>query len=377
MSRINVWGYLAEYEREKEDLLDGVRKVFESGHLILGDSVTRFEEAFARYCSVRHGVGVDNGTNALMLAMRALGIGAEDEVITVPNTAAPTVVAIRQIGARPRFVDIDPSTYLMDTSSLEEAVTARTRCILPVHLFGQCVDMEVILDVARRHRLFVLEDCAQSHGARYGDRVCGGLGDAAAFSFYPTKVLGAYGDAGIVITNDELVAERVRRLRYYGMAPGRYFVTETLGYNARLDTVQAEILLRRLRRLDQYIERRRELGARYAEQLEGTGLVLPSVCPKSTHVYYLYVVRHPQRDEIIEAMRERDIFLNVSYPWPCHLQGGFADLEYRTGDFPQSEAAAREIFSLPMYPSLSDSEQERVCMELRDVLSKLPREVRR
>jgi aminotransferase EvaB len=369
MSRINVWGYLQEYQNEKKDLLEAVRRVFESGQLILGSSVPHFEETFARYCSAKHGIGVDNGTNALMLALRALGVRSGDEVITVSNTAAPTIVAVRQIGAIPRFVDIDPHTYLMDTNRLEEAVTERTRCILPVHLFGQCVDMESVLDVARRHSLVVLEDCAQSHGAQYKGRVCGSLADAAAFSFYPTKVLGAYGDAGIVLTNDDRVAEKVRRLHYYGMDANRYFVMETPGYNSRLDTIQAEILLCKLERLGQYIERRRMLAARYGEQLGDTNLVLPVISSTNTHVYYVYVVRHPRRDQIIEAMRGRNIFLNVSYPSPCHLQDGFADLEYRDGDFIHTENAAREIFSLPMYPSLSEVEQDRVCSVLRKVLS--------
>lgn len=368
MTGIGVWGYLGEYEAEKEDLLEGVRQVFESGQLILGESVGRFESAFARYCGVGHGIGVNSGTDALVVALQALGVGPGDEVVTVSNTAAPTVVAIRQTGAVPRFVDIDPRTYLMDTSQLEDAISPRTRCLLPVHLFGQCVDMHEVAKVARRNDLQVLEDCAQSHGARLEGRICGSFGGAAAFSFYPTKVLGAYGDAGIVVTDSEEVASKARRLRYYGMDAGRYFVVSSPGYNSRLDTVQAEILLRKLGRLERYIERRRELAARYDEILADTELVLPAAAPRSTHVYYLYVARHPRRDAIIEAMGELGVFLNVSYPWPCHIQDGLASPECPPGALPRTESAAKEIFSLPMYPSLTDEEQESVCDRLRQVL---------
>jgi aminotransferase EvaB len=367
--RINVWSYLAEYEEEKEDLLDAVQQVFASGNLILGEPVTRFEEEFAAYCGVSYGVGVDNGTNALVLGLRALGVLPGDEVVTVANTAAPTVVAIRQVGAIARFVDVDPRTYLMDTCQLAAAITSRTRCIVPVHLYGQCADMKAVAAVAEQHGLHVLEDCAQSHGARQGGRVCGSFGDAAAFSFYPTKVLGAYGDGGIVVTNHEGVADRVRRLRFYGMDPGRYFVIETPGHNARLDTVQAEILRRKLRRIEQYIARRQRLADRYRDQLRDTSLRLPEVAPDNTHVYYVFAVRHFERERIMEYLRTADIAVNISYPWPCHLQTGFADLGYRKGDLPHTEAVADEIFSLPMYPSLTDAQQDRVCAVLRTLLS--------
>jgi aminotransferase EvaB len=366
---INVWAYLDEYEAEREDILAAVDQVFRSGRLILGESVRGFEEAFARYCGCEHGVGVDNGTNALVIALEALGIGSGDEVVTVANTAAPTIVAIASVGARPRFVDIDPETYLMDLGQLEGAIGADTRCILPVHLYGQCVDMAPILELAKDRGLCVLEDCAQAHGAQLRGRRAGSFGDAAAFSFYPTKVLGAYGDGGMVLTNEASRAEAARRLRYYGMAD-RYYVVQH-GHNARLDEVQAEILRRKLTRLDGYIARRQALAARYREQLGDTDLVLPAVGPERTHVYYVHVVRHPKRDAILEAMRARGISLSISYPWPCHTMEGFARFGYQVGDLPKTEAAADEIFSLPMYPSLSDADQDRVCEALREVLAEL------
>lgn len=366
---LNVWDYLPEYREEQEDILDAVQQVFGSGRLILGVPVERFEAEFAAYCSVSHGVGVDNGTNALVLGLRALGVSAGDQVVTVANTAAPTVVAIRQVGAIPQFVDIDPRTYLMDVQQLGEAITSRTRCIIPVHLFGQCVDMEKVCRLASGRGISILEDCAQSHGARQRGRVCGGFGDASAFSFYPTKVLGAYGDGGIVLTDHLDLAQRVRRLRYYGMDPDRYFVMETPGHNARLDAVQAEILRRKLRRLDSYIAKRQRLATRYREQLADTELLLPEVAENNTHVFYVYVVRHPDRDRLMEALRAEGITVNISYPWPCHLQTGFAELGYGEGSLPHTERAAKEIFSLPMYPSLTEAQQDRVCSVLRRLLT--------
>jgi dTDP-3-amino-2,3,6-trideoxy-4-keto-D-glucose/dTDP-3-amino-3,4,6-trideoxy-alpha-D-glucose/dTDP-2,6-dideoxy-D-kanosamine transaminase len=291
-------------------------------------------------------------------------------VITVSNTAAPTVLAIDAIGARARFVDIDPATYLMDTAQLPSALTSRTRCVVPVHLFGQCVDMDTVRGFATEHGLAVVEDGAQAHGARCHGRRAGSMGDAAAFSFYPTKVLGAYGDGGIVLSDDEAIVAVARRLRYYGMTD-RYYVETTPAYNSRLDTVQAEILRRKLRRLEHYIERRRHLAARYRQQLAGTALALPAEAPGNEHVYYLYVVRHPRRDDIIDAMAAGGVHLNVSYRWPVHQMRGFAHLGYGPADLPETTRAAGEIFSLPMFPSLRDGDQDRVCALLRDVLRRL------
>jgi len=363
-----VWSYQDEYAAEREDILDAVDSVFSSGQLILGRSVSRFEKEFAAFHGAEHCVGVDNGTNAVKLGLEALGIGPGDEVITVSNTAAPTVVAIAGTGATARFVDIDPSTYLMDTSQLAAAVTNRTRCILPVHLYGQSVPMEPVLDVARAHGLEVVEDCAQAHGARRHGRAVGTSGGAAAFSFYPTKVLGAYGDGGAVLTGHAPVDKNLRRLRYYGMEE-QYYVEALPGHNSRLDEVQAEILRRRLRRLDGYIAARRTVAARYQEALSDTGLVLPATEPGNDHVYYLYVVRHPRRDTIIERLREYDIHLNVSYPWPVHTMAAFAHTESAKASLPVTERLADEIFSLPMYPSLSPGRQDRVIESLRAVLA--------
>ncbi|WP_089157700.1 DegT/DnrJ/EryC1/StrS family aminotransferase [Micromonospora sp. NBS 11-29] len=371
---IRVWDYLPEYHDEREEVLAAVARVFESGQLILGPSVAGFEAEFAAYHGVAHCSGVDNGTNAIKLALQALGVGPGDEVVTVANTAAPTVVAIDGTGAKPVFVDVREDDFLMDTDQLAAVLTPRTRALVPVHLYGQCVDMAPLRRLGEQHGLAVLEDCAQSHGARHHGRLAGTLGDAAAFSFYPTKVLGAYGDGGAVVTDDEHVDQNMRRLRYYGMED-RYYVERVPGHNSRLDEVQAEILRGKLRRLDAYVAGRREVARRYTEALADLagpgGLVLPSVSPGNEHVYYLYVVRHPRRDEIIERLRAYDVALNISYPWPVHTMAGFAHLGYAKGSLPVTEKLAGEVFSLPMYPSLSAERQQTVIRALRDVLTGL------
>ena len=365
-----VWDYLAEYENERADILAAVDRVFRSGTLVMGESVRSFEREYADYHGAAHCVSCDNGTNALVLALRALGVGPGDEVITVSNTAAPTVIAIDQVGATPVFVDIDPDTYLMDTSQVAAAVTERTKCLLPVHLYGQCVDLEPLQRIAEQHGLTILEDCAQAHGARRNGVLAGMTGNAAAFSFYPTKVFGAYGDGGATITNDDEVAANLRRLRYYGMEK-QYYVVQTPGHNSRLDEVHAEILRTKLMRFDGYLAARRKVAQRYREGLGDTELVLPKIAPGNDHVYYLYVVRHPKRDEILERLKTYDIELNVSYRWPVHTMSGFAHLGHAPGSLPVTERLADQIFSLPMYASLSEDLQDKVISAVREVLQTL------
>ena len=362
-----VWDYLPEYHSEREDILDAVDKVFSSGTLVLGDSVKGFEEEFAAYHGVEHCVSVDNGTNALKLALQALGVGPGDEVITVSNTAAPTVVAIDGTGATPVFVDVNEDDFLMDVGQVEAAITERTKVLLPVHLYGQCVDLDPLKALAERYGLALLEDCAQAHGATQRGRLAGTTGDAAAFSFYPTKVLGAYGDGGAVLTSRPDVEAELRKLRYYGMEKV-YYTVQTPAHNSRLDEVQAEILRRKLTRLDAYVAGRQEVARRYQEALGDTELVLPKVNEGNTHVYYVYVVRHPERDRIIEALKAYDINLNISYPWPVHTMTGFAHLGYEKGSLPVTEKLAGEIFSLPMYPSMPAGLQDKVIAALKEVL---------
>ncbi len=366
---INVWGYLKEYEAEKQEIMAAVESVLASGQLILGPQVAAFEAEFAQYCGVAHGIGCDNGTNAIMLALLAVGLCPGDEVVTVSNTAVPTVSAIVSAGGVPRFVDIDPATYLVDASALEAAVTGRTRAVVAVHLFGQCAAMEAVRDVAEARGLAVIEDCAQAHGATRFGQTAGSMSDAAAFSFYPTKILGAYGDGGMVLTDDPDVAAQLRRLRFYGMEKTYYAVEH--GYNSRLDEVQAAILRGKLKHLSGYIARRRELARRYDAALADTSLTLPATAPGNEHAYYLYVVRHSRREAVMAGLKARGVNTNSSYPWPIHTMAGYAHLGYKEGDLPETEKAAREIFSLPLYPSLSDAEQEQVIAAVLETLREI------
>lgn len=366
---IHVWGYLKEYELEREEIHSAIEKVLRSGKLILGDGVKNFENAFAQYNGVKFGVGVGNGTDSLILGLRALGVGQGDEVITVSNTAVPTVSAIVAAGAVPRFIDIDPETYLMDTTQIEKEITPKTKCLLPVHLFGQCVNMTEVDRIASKHNLKVLEDCAQSHGAKHAGKMAGAMSHISSYSFYPTKILGGYGDGGMLLTSDEELDKKLRRLRFYGMEK-QYFSLED-GYNSRLDELHAEILLRKLNHLDAYIQRRQTLARQYEELLSDIPLKLPRTATHNEHAYYLYVVRHPMRDKIIAELQKRDIFVNISYPWPIHTMPPYKSYGSGEGDLPHTEKAAKEIFSLPMYPTLADEEQLQVSHALHVILDRL------
>jgi aminotransferase EvaB len=359
---IKVWDYIKEYAQERDDILAAVDKVFSSGTLVLGNSVKSFEEEFSSYCDAKFGIGVDNATNGLFLSLKALNIGPGDEVITVANTAVPTVSAIVQAGATPRFIDVDPKTALMNVELLEEAITEKTRCVIPVHLYGQCVDMFPLLQIAKKHNLKVIEDCSQSHGATQNGKKCGSFGDLGVFSFYPTKTLGGYGDGGLITTNSEALNERLRSLRFYGMK-GVYYAEE-LGYNSRLDEVHAEILRYKLKKLDTAINTRRRLAQLYKERLTALDIQLPHESNGNHHVYYVYVVKHLERDRIMAELKIAEIFLNISYPWPIHTMRAYQYLGGKEGDLPVTEALAKTVFSLPIYPTLAEEEVDIVCKEL-------------
>jgi aminotransferase EvaB len=364
---INVWDYLREYEELREPILAAVDRVFRSGRLVLGQEGIKFEKEMAASLGVAGGVGVNSGTDAIYIALASLGIKAGDEVITVPNTAVPTVSAIQTLGAKPVFVDIRDEDFLMDVDQVEAAITPQTRAIIPVHLYGQCVDLDPLLKIAEKHGVKVMEDCAQAQGALYKNHQAGSVGHASAFSFYPTKVLGAYGDGGMVLSDDEAVIKMARSLRFYGMETQYY--SERHGYNSRLDEVQAAILSLKLPMIEGWIERRRAIAARYQDGLQGTGLKLPRENAHSRHSYYIYVVEHPtDRDGVLERLAKRDINCNVSYRWPIHTMRGSADLGYREGQFPVTERKAQQIFSLPMYPHLKDEEVDTVIATLKEVI---------
>lgn len=365
---IRTWNYLDEYTNEKKIILDAVDRVFSSGRLILGKNVETFEEEFSRYCCRKYGVGVNSGTDALFLALKALGIGDDDEVITVANTAVPTISAIVSTGASPRFVDIEENSYLIDPNRIKDAITKRTKCILPVHLYGQSADMKSINEIARKNNLFVVEDCAQATGAKFNDKIAGSMSDIAAFSFYPTKILGAYGDGGMVVTNNKFLYDKVRKLRFYGMKQ-RYYSLEH-GYNSRLDELHAAILNSKLKNLCEYITRRKILAQRYFKTLQDTQLILPKILKNREHVFAIFACRHKRRATIINALQKDDIFVNIDYPYPIHTMPPYRRF-FSAGqqNLNITERIAHEIFSLPMYPSLTFKTQDYVIQRLINVLS--------
>jgi dTDP-3-amino-3,4,6-trideoxy-alpha-D-glucose transaminase len=353
------------------ELAAAAKRVLDSGWYILGPELEAFEQAFAAYHGVAHAVGCANGTDAIELALRALGIGEGDEVITVAHTAVATVCAVERAGATPVLVDVDEATSTMDPAAAEAAVTNRTRAILPVHLYGHPADMTALAALAERHGLVLVEDCAQSHGARVGGRIAGSIGHLGAFSFYPTKNLGAYGDGGAVITGDAALAERLRRLRNYGQKD-RYHHAER-GQNSRLDEMQAAILRVKLAHLDSHNAIRRELAGEYSRQLAGLKGVTTPVCrPGAEPVFHLYVIRHGRRDELMSALKERGVDTLVHYPIPVHLQEGYRDLGYTPGALPVTERLAGEILSLPLYVGLRSETLASVADAVRDCARLLP-----
>jgi dTDP-4-amino-4,6-dideoxygalactose transaminase len=340
-----------KYKKEFDSIISGV---FEKGSFILGENLKSFEKDFAKYLEANHAIGVANGTDALFLALKAVGIGSGDEVITVSNTAVPTISAIDAAGAKPVFVDIEENTFNIDPSKIESAITSKTKAIIPVHLYGNPCNMGKIANIAARYKLKIIEDCAQSHGAEYKGKKVGTFGDFGAFSFYPSKNLGANGDGGMVVTNNEKLAEKIRLLRNYGFAD-RYNST-LRGYNSRLDEVQAALLDFKLARLDEWNERRRQIADRYIGELGKLPIMIPSVFPEHKHVFHLFVIRVKARSKFLAFMSASDINIIIHYPTPIHLQPAYEFLNYKKGDFPITEKVSEEIVSLPIYPELEEKE---------------------
>lgn len=348
-----------QYTNMKGEILSAVDGVFGSSQFVLGREVAAFEEEFAEYCGVRYGIAVNSGTSALHLALLAAGVGPGDEVITVPFTFVATVAAVGYTGARAIFVDVDPITYTMDPTQLEAVITPRTKAVLPVHLYGQCADMDPILDVARRHGLVVIEDAAQAHGAEYKRRRSGSMGGLGCFSFYPGKNLGAYGEGGIVTTNNPEFARSMRMLRDWGAEKKYHHVLK--GFNYRMEGIQGAVLRIKLRRLESWTEARRAHARAYMNALEECGLSLPFEAPERRHVYHIYPVLSAQRNELAEALAARGVQTGIHYPTPVHLLPAYADLGYRPGDFPVSESVASLELSLPMFPEMAREQMEEVC----------------
>jgi dTDP-4-amino-4,6-dideoxygalactose transaminase len=345
-----------------------IGEVIDCGAFAGGPFVDEFEEHFAAFCGCQHCIGVGSGTDALWLTLLACGVGPGDEVITVPNTFMATAEAITYCGAKPVFVDVDALTYTMDPTLIEEAITSRTKAVIPVHLFGQPAEMDPILEIARSRGLLVIEDAAQAHGAEYKGKRVGSLGDAGCFSFYPGKNLGALGEAGAVVTNDSKLQQKIRILRDHGQS--HKYHHSMIGWNARMDGIQAAVLAVKLRHLDKGNELRRSHAAKYDEALEEIEeLITPFVADYAHHVFHIYAVRVPRRDEIIESLAEIGVACGIHYPVPIHLQTAYLGLGYETGTFPVAERAARQFVSLPMFPELSLGQIEIVTTALKEAVS--------
>jgi dTDP-4-amino-4,6-dideoxygalactose transaminase len=359
----------AQYRSIKNEVHSAIERVLEGGQFILGPEVTAFEEEFATHCQSQHAIAVNTGTSALHLALLAAGVGPGDEVVTVPFTFVATAAAIEYTGAKPVFVDIDPVSYNMDPAKIEGALTDRTKAIVPVHLYGQSADMKPIMEIARNRGLVVIEDACQAHGAEYDGRRVGGVGDLGCFSFYPGKNLGAYGEGGMVVSNNPSYADAVRTLRDWGQQSKYHHVVK--GYNYRLDGIQGAILRIKLRHLDNWTDARRQHARTYDELLRDlnvNSLSTPVELDNRKHVYHVYAIRLRERNAVHRTLNDSGIQAGIHYPVPVHLQPAYTDLGYHRGDFPHSERAAAEVLSLPMYPELTTQQLNKVCSALVDAV---------
>jgi dTDP-4-amino-4,6-dideoxygalactose transaminase len=371
MKQIPWMNLTRQYEEIGTEILAAVKEVLESGFYVLGKHVIEFENQLAAFCETEMAVGVNSGTDAIELALRAIEIREGDEVITAANTAAPTVCAILAAGGTPVLVDVDERYATLDPALLKKAITDKTKAIVPVHLYGQACDMDHIMKTAQEHNLSVVEDCAQAIGATYTDttgvtRMVGTIGDIGCFSFYPTKNLGACGDAGAIITKNKELGEKVRQLRNYGEESK--YKNKEFGRNSRLDELQAAILTVKLRSLNRWIARRREIAAKYRQELKNEQLTLLEEAPHAFHTYHLFVIRQKNRKAFMKALEKEGVGSSCHYPEPIHYQEAFNDLGYKKGDFPVSEKLAEEIVSLPIFPELTDEEVSETIKKIRGVL---------
>ena len=358
----------AQYASIKQEMDHAIQGVLDNTAFIGGEALCAFEDAFASFCEAKVCVGVANGTDAIFLALKALGVGPGHEVVTVAHTFIATTEAIGAVGATPVFVDIKPDTMLMDTARLEAAITPRTKAIIAVHLYGQPVEMDAVNAVAQRHKIRVVEDAAQAHGARYRGKRVGTMGDVACFSFYPGKNLGAYGDAGAVVSTDVALAEEIRMLANHGRRPKEKYTHHAIGFNSRLDGLQAAVLNVKLKHLEAWNQLRRDHAAAYTRALAHLPLRLPSVHPGATPVWHLYVVRLAMRDAVSSALEKQGINTGVHYPVPLHLQPAYQGMNIPRGALPVSEEAAQSVLSLPMYPELTPDQLGRIGRAIETVL---------
>ena len=372
---IEYWSYLKEYKTEKKKILNLVDKVFKSGTLLLGKELKKFEKNYCKFNKSKFGLGVANGTDALFIALKSLGIGKNDEVITVSNTAIPTVAAIVNTDASVKFADIGKD-YLIDTSKIINLINKRTKAIIVVHLFGQMCEMDTIMKIAKKHKLKVIEDCAQATGAMYRGKKAGSVGDVGCHSFYPTKILGAYGDGGFLTTNNKSLFEKMHRYRFYGIDTlgvnkkwkNKYYSIDK-GINSRLSEVQSVILNSKLTKIYKSINRRREIAKKYYAGLKNTSLQLPIINKGNFHVFHIFEVFHPKRDLIIKLMKDKKINLSIHYQYPVHKMMGYRYLIKNSKNFlKETESTSKGIFSLPIYPSLKNKEIDLIISNLKKII---------
>jgi len=378
-----------QYKSIKKEINLAIKRVLESGHFIGGEEVEKFEKEIAKFCGVKYAIGVNSGTDALFLSLKALGVGPGDEVITTPFTFIATAEVIANLGAKPVFVDIDPKTFNIDPSKIEKTITKKTKAILPVHLFGQMVDMDEIMRIARKYKLYVIEDAAQAIGAKIKFpisnfqfsnksqisksklkikwRIAGTIGDIGCFSFFPSKNLGAYGDGGMVVTNNKKLAEKIWLLRNHGSSPKEKYLNLILGTNSRLDVLQAAILRVKLKYLAKWSRERAEKADYYNKNLKGVGdIIAPVTASDRSHIFHQYTIRTKSRDELQRYLKENGIPTMIYYPLPLHLQPALKYLGYKKGDFPEAEKASKEVLSLPVYPELKRKEQDFIVRKIKE-----------
>ncbi len=359
--------FTKQHETIEKEMMVGLKEVFRKFDFVLGEEAEQFEKSFSKYCNTKYGVGVNSGTDALYLAVSALDIDMGDEVILPAFTFIATALCISYAGAKPVFVDIEDKTYNIDPKKIEKAITSKTKAIIPVHIYGQSADMDEINAIAKKHNLKVIEDAAQAHGATYKGKRIGSISDVACFSFYPTKGLGAYGDAGMIVTNDKKIYEESLMLRDYGRT-SRYD-HKVKGYNSRLDTIQAVVLEEKLKHLDQWNKMRQENAKYYCQLLKNVDdIKTPMMKEDRTHVFQTFAIRIRNRDKAVEELKKKGISALIHYPIPLHLQEAYKELNHKRGDFPVSEALSNDIVSLPMYPHMTKKEVEYVCESLKEIV---------
>ena len=373
---INFWSYKKEYKKYGISLLKKINGSINSGQIFFGKELIKFEKNFKKKYKFKYGIAVGSGTDALLISLKAIEIRSGDQVITAANTAIPTISAIINAGATPKLVDIGED-YLMDPYKIEKEINSRTKAIIPVHLYGQSCDMEQIMRIAKKNKIHVIEDCAQSQGAKYKNKFVGTFGKFGCFSFYPTKILGAYGDGGFILTNDYKLYKKIKRIRFYGIETidnknkfkDQYYSNEN-GMNSRLDEIQASILNYKLKKVDYFIKRRKQIAEIYFRELESTELTLPKENANSSHVYHLYTVYHPKRSVIIRELKKCKISVRVIYPYPVHKMKAYKKIPHNIKRLVNSEIKSKGIFCLPLYPELKNLEVKKICKNLKNILQK-------